>query len=66
MGQQTSEMRDQYYDNTDQGQSDVGSVVSNVDTLLADHHQQGPTKVCILHACVAVYYVHGRDLPWAG
>ena len=47
MGQQTSEMRDQYYDKTDQEQyqSDMGGVVSNVDTLLADHHQQGPTKV---------------------
>ncbi|XP_065912944.1 stabilizer of axonemal microtubules 3-like [Dysidea avara] len=49
MGQQTSEMRDQYYDKTDQEQyqSDMGGVVSNVDTLLADHHQQGPTKEMI-------------------
>ena len=49
MGQQTSETRDQYYDKTGY-QSDVGSVVSNVDTLLADHHQQGPTKV--YHLCL--------------
>jgi len=43
MGQQSSEMRDQYCDKT--GPSDGGDVPSNLDTLLADHHQQGPTKV---------------------
>lgn len=54
MGQQTSEMRDQYYNKTSH-HSDVGRVVSNVDTLLADHHQQGPTKVYHMYLLKALY-----------
>ena len=50
MGQQCSEMRDQFTDKMLEQQS-TGVGGSNtiqptgVDTLLADHHQQGPTKV---------------------
>ena len=50
MGQQCSEMRDQFTDKMLEQQSTVvrGSNTiqpTGVDTLLADHHQQGPTKV---------------------
>ena len=50
MGQQCSEMRDQFTDKMSEPQSSSvrGSNAiqpTGVDTLLADHHQQGPTKV---------------------
>ena len=53
MGQQCSEMRDQFTDKILEQQSTAvrGSNTiqpTDVDTLLADHHQQGPTKVYLL------------------
>ena len=53
MAQQCSEMKDQFNDKTVKQQPTAvkGSDVTHptgVNTLLADHHQQGPTKVLFI------------------
>ena len=47
MGQQCSEMKGQYTDKVSEQQLTGSDPTqpSMVDTLLGDHHQQGPTKV---------------------
>lgn len=47
MGQQCSEMRDQFTDKVEQSTGAITIQPTCVDTLLTDHHQQGPTKEMI-------------------
>ena len=64
MGQQCSEMRDQFTDKMLQQQSMGSNTIqpTGVDTLLADHHQQGPTKVySYSESLYTLAYIHRGD-----